>query len=334
MRGSRVGGVVLAGVIVYAASLAAHEVRPAYLEITEHADHRIEILWKQPVIVDRAVRLVPRLSNGWLDGTPAAHQVTASHLIKIWKPIGGSESLEVEGLSITVDGLERTITDVLVRITLADGRHMEQFLTPAEPSMTISFGARDAVSAPVYLSLGVEHILTGVDHLAFVLLLLILIGGRRRLVAAITAFTVAHSLTLALTALGLIGVHAASVEAVVALSIVFLAVELAHARGGRPGLTSRYPWLVPFAFGLLHGFAFAGALADIGLPPDAIALSLLLFNLGVEVGQLMFIAAVIAVVWLVSPRVGRLPVWTRLIPPYAVGAVAASWFIERILLVV
>ena len=162
------------------------------------------------------------------------------------------------------------------------------------------------------------------------LLLLILIGGGRRLVAAVTAFTAAHSLTLALTTLGIIRVHAPTVEAVVALSIVFLAVELVQAAGGRAGLTSRKPWLVPFAFGLLHGFAFAGALAEIGLPRGEIALSLLLFNLGVELGQLLFIAVVLAASWIVSRRAWPLPAWMRLIPPYAVGAFAAAWFIERL----
>ena len=186
------------------------------------------------------------------------------------------------------------------------------------------------MSAPVYLQLGIEHILSGIDHLAFVLLLLILIGGGRRLVAAVTAFTVAHSLTLALTTLGWIRVHSPTVEAVVALSIVFLAVELVHAARGRAGLTSRKPWLVPFAFGLLHGFAFAGALAEIGLPRGEIALSLLLFNLGVEVGQLLFIAAALAAVWAVSRHGWRVPDWTRLVPPYTVGAFAAFWFIERL----
>ena len=317
-----------AALLACATTAAGHEVRPAYLEITETSEpapQRVEILWKQPVIVDRAVRLVPRLSNGWLDAAPAAQQVSLNHLIRVWRPPGGAGT-DLEGVTITIEGLERTITDVLVRVTLADGRRLERFLTPAEPSLTVSF-ERTTVAAPVYLQLGVEHILTGIDHLAFVLLLLILIGGGHRLVAAVTA---AHSLTLALTTLGVIRVHAPTVEAVVALSIVFLAVELVQAADGRAGLTSRKPWLVPFAFGLLHGFAFAGALAEIGLPRGEIALSLLLFNLGVEIGQLLFIAVVLAASRIVSRRAWPLPAWLRLVPPYAVGAFAASWFIERL----
>ena len=329
VRRSAAAVVAVAGMLACAATVGGHEVRPAYLEITEAPDGGVEILWKQPVIVDRAVRLVPHLSNGWTDGDPAAQQLTLNHLIRVWRPAGGAAT-DLEGVSITIEGLERTITDVLVRVTLADGRRLEQFLTPAEPSLTVSFAAGAAVSTPVYLQLGFEHILGGLDHLAFVLLLLILIGGGRRLVAAVTAFTLAHSLTLALAALDLIRVNAATVEAVVALSIVFLAVELVHAARGRAGLTSRRPWLVPFAFGLLHGLAFAGTLAEVGLPRGEIALSLLLFNLGVELGQLLFIAGTLAAAWSLSQYVRRVPPWTRLVPPYTVGAFAAFWFIERL----
>ena len=327
-RRTLAGAAVLGGMLACAVTVGGHEVRPAYLEITEAPDQTVEILWKQPVMVDRAVRLVPRLSNGWLDGDPAAQQLTLNHLIKVWQPAGGAADLE--GVSITVEGLERTITDVLVRVTLADGNRLERFLTPAEPSMTVSFAAAAAASAPIYLQLGFEHILGGLDHLAFLFLLLILIGGGRRLVAAVTAFTLAHSLTLALAALELIRVNAATVEAVVALSIVFLAVELVHAARGRAGLTSRRPWLVPFAFGLLHGLAFAGTLAEVGLPRGEIALPLLLFNVGVELGQLLFIAGTLAAAWSLSQFVTRVPSWTRLVPPYAVGAFAAFWFIERL----
>lgn len=323
------GVAALVGMLVWAAVVAGHEVRPAYLEITESTQGHVEILWKQPVVVDRAVRLVPRLSNGWLDGDPAAQELTLNHLIKVWRPAGGG-GLDLQGVSITIDGLERTITDVLLRITLADGSRLERFLTPAEPSMTVSFADAAAVAAPVYLQFGFEHILGGLDHLAFLLLLLILIGAGRRLVAAVTAFTLAHSLTLALAALDLVRVNAATVEAVVALSIVFLAVELVHAARGRAGLTNRRPWLVPFAFGLLHGLAFAGTLAEVGLPRGEIALSLLLFNLGVEIGQLLFIAGTLAAAWSLSQFVTRIPAWTHLVPPYAVGAFAAFWFIERL----
>ena len=329
LHGVTAGVAALAGVLACTAVATGHEVRPAYLEITETADRGVEILWKQPVVGDRAVRLVPYLSNGWLDGDPAAQELTLNHLIRVWRPAGGAGS-DLEDAAITIEGLERTITDVLVRITLADGRELERFLTPDETSLTISFADRPALSAPVYLQLGFEHILGGLDHLAFVLLLLILIGGGRRLVAAVTAFTLAHSLTLALAALDLVRVDAATVEAVVALSIVFLAVELVHAARGRAGLTSRRPWLVPFGFGLLHGLAFAGTLVEVGLPPGGIVLSLLLFNVGVELGQLLFIAAALAAFRALAQHGWRMPAWTRLAPSYAVGALAMFWFIDRL----
>ena len=319
----------LAAVLACTTIISGHEVRPAYLEITESSDRRVAILWKQPVVGDRAVRLVPRLSNGWLDGDPAAQELNLNHLLRVWRPAGAAGP-DLDGVAITVEGLERTITDVLVRIQLADGREMERFLTPDETSLTISFAERAALSAPVYLQLGFEHILGGLDHLAFVLLLLILIGGGRRLVAAVTAFTLAHSLTLALAALDLVRVDAATVEAVVALSIVFLAVELVHAAGGRAGLTSRRPWLVPFGFGLLHGLAFAGTLVEVGLPPGDIVLSLLLFNVGVELGQLLFIAVALAAFWALAQHGWRIPAWTRLVPSYAIGAFAMFWFIDRL----
>ncbi len=327
-RGVSAGVAALAGVLACTAVATGHEVRPAYLEITESADRGVEILWKQPVVGDRAVRLIPYLSNGWLDGDPAVQELTLNHLIRVWRPAGGGQDLD--GVGITIEGLERTITDVLVRISLADGRELERFLTPDETSLTISFEETPALSAPIYLQLGFEHILGGLDHLAFVLLLLILIGGGRRLVAAVTAFTLAHSLTLALAALDLVRVDAATVEAVVALSIVFLAVELVHAADGRAGLTSRRPWLVPFGFGLLHGLAFAGTLVDVGLPSGDIVLSLLLFNVGVELGQLLFIAAALAAFWALSQHGWRIPAWTRLVPSYTVGSFAMFWFIDRL----
>lgn len=329
MRRAAAGAAVLCGMLACVAVVAGHEVRPAYLEIVEAADHGVEILWKQPVLGDRAVRLVPHLSNGWLDGDPAAQELTLNHLIRVWRP-AGEAGPDLDGVAITIEGLERTITDVLVRIALADGRVLERFLTPDDPSLTISLAETTALAAPVYLQLGFEHILGGLDHLAFVLLLLILIGGGRRLVAAVTAFTLAHSLTLALAALDMVRVDAATVEAVVALSIVFLAVELVHAARGRAGLTSRRPWLVPFGFGLLHGLAFAGTLVDVGLPPGGIVLSLLLFNVGVELGQLLFIAAALAAFWALSQHGWRIPAWARLAPSYTVGALAMFWFIDRL----
>jgi hydrogenase/urease accessory protein HupE len=188
--------------------------------------------------------------------------------------------------------------------------------------------------ARTYLLLGTEHILGGVDHLLFVLALLILVKGTRRLVWTVTAFTVAHSLTLAGATLGFVHVPGAPVEAAIALSIVFVAAEIIHGREGKVGLTERFPWVVAFTFGLLHGFGFASALSEVGLPQAAIPVALLFFNVGVETGQLLFIASVFALI-AASQRVARRfdvapPAWAWRLPPYAIGSIASFWIIQRI----
>lgn len=317
---------------VFAAAASAHEVRPAYLEIRQNGPDHYAVTWKQPVVGDMAIRLVPRLSNGWLERPPAEQVVTPAYLIRTWSVQAvGRDPLT--GRTLQVEGLERTITDALVSVQLADGRAFETILKPDQPSARLVFEHRGGLAAPAYFQLGVEHILTGIDHLMFVLGLLLLVGVRWRLVKAITAFTVAHSLTLGASAIGLVRAPSAVIEALVALSIVFVAAELANRARGREGLTARHPWLIAFTFGLLHGFAFAGALAEVGLPPDAIPLSLFLFNLGVETGQLLFVAAAIAVILTLRPVRPRLPArWDRLgegLAPYAIGSFAAYWFLER-----
>ena len=190
-----------------------------------------------------------------------------------------------------------------------------------------------------YFVLGIEHILGGIDHLLFVLALLLVVAGWRKLVVTVTAFTVAHSITLALATLGFVHVPGPPVEAVIALSIVFVAAEIVHGRRreslpvplrGNPGLTARSPWIVAFTFGLLHGFGFAGALAEVGLPQSSIPLALLTFNLGVEAGQLLFIAAMLVVYTAVRRIRIAPPDWAWDVPPYAIGGIAAFWMIERV----
>ena len=182
-----------------------------------------------------------------------------------------------------------------------------------------------------YTSLGIEHILEGYDHLLFVFALLLIVSNGWMLVKTITAFTLAHSITLALATLGIVGLPPRPVEAAIALSIVFLAVEIMHARDGRIGLTYRSPWLVAFGFGLLHGFGFAGALADIGLPQAEVPVALLFFNVGVEIGQLMFVLVVVAFGWMVKRVPARLPEIAGLLPAYVIGSVAMYWLMERVL---
>lgn len=308
----------------------AHELRPAYLEITEDSQHRYEVLWKQPAMGEIAVHLVPHLSNGWLE-VPAAEVKTApGFVIRRWTLLGPGS---LEGQTVVIEGLELTITDVLVNVTLADGQQVREILKPDSPSLALHFKTPGALKVSAYLQLGTEHILTGFDHLMFVLGLLLLVDGRWRLVKTITAFTVAHSITLAATALGMVRVQPAAVESLVALSIIFLAVELIHAYQGQKGLTVRYPWIIAFTFGMLHGFAFAGALADIGFPPGDVPLSLFLFNVGVEVGQLIFVTGALAIFWLIQRLPKQPPQWMRWLPPYAIGSFASFWFIQRLIVV-
>jgi len=344
----------------------AHEIRPALLQISQRDAHHYDILWKQPVNGEVAVHLEPRLSGGALDREPSLATVTPAYALKLWKSIP-DEPAALDGQILTIQGLERTITDVLVNVTLADGRSTQQFLKPQRTSMRLDLSARSAPPVGAYLSLGVEHILTGVDHLLFVFGLLLLVGRSWTLLKTITAFTVAHSVTLAATALGWLHIRSPVVEALVALSIVVLAVELVQRQHGaaadespaprstgaheptapwpmgadspravarHAGLTTRYPWLIAFLFGLLHGCAFAGALAEVGLPQEHIPLALFLFNAGVEIGQLLFIATASAALWLAARWINTTPRWTHRAVPYAIGIFSSYWFIERFLIAI
>jgi hypothetical protein len=340
-------------VAVFAAPASAHRLSPAYFGLTETAPNTFDAQWKVSIPGGLADSLVPKLPDGCtLIGDVRAYEVGDARIQHgaLACPEG------IAGRAMSVEGLEASATDVLVRVDFADGSSFTHRLVPTATSVVIPEhpGATDVVST--YLVLGVEHILLGVDHLLFVLALLLLVGGLRRLVATVTAFTLAHSLTLAAATLGLVAVPSAPVEATIALSILFVACELArrqgpvgvlaargpaaHVAAAAPGpavnpaaagtdLMGRFPWLVAFCFGLLHGFGFAGALREVGLPRQAIPLALLFFNVGVEVGQLVFIAAVLAVG--VGWRFARLPVpaaWPR-VAAYGIGIAAAYWFFER-----
>ena len=221
------------------------------------------------------------------------------------------------------------MTDVLVRIQTANGAVRTVRLTPSSPSFTVPAHAGPLMVLSAYVGLGIEHILFGVDHLLFVLCLLLLVRGIRNLLATVTAFTLAHSITLAAATLGFIRVPAAPVEATIALSIVFLASELARG-DARHTVARSYPWLVAFAFGLLHGLGFAGALAEVGLPQGEIPLALFGFNVGVELGQLAFVATVLSLARLVRLMAWRMPVWASAAAGYAIGSVAAFWVFARL----
>jgi hydrogenase/urease accessory protein HupE len=205
-------------------------------------------------------------------------------------------------------------------------------LLQGAPGFTVTASPGRWEVVQTYTLLGIEHILTGIDHLLFVLALVILVKGTRRLLWTVTAFTIAHSITLALATLGVINVPGPPVEATIALSIVFVASEIIAQARGREGLAARKPWLVAFSFGLLHGLGFAGALAEVGLPQNAIPLALLFFNVGVEIGQLLFIAGVLAFAHLAKRVAGGWvqPAAVSVAAAYAIGGIASYWTIERI----
>jgi len=227
--------------------------------------------------------------------------------------------------------LKSTNTDVLLRLEFLDGSSQSVLLTPTKESFKIPEQAGSLQIISTYTWLGITHILLGVDHLLFVFALLLIVNGKRRLLWTITAFTLAHSLTLAGATLGLVYVPQAPVEAIIALSILFLAVELVHGKQGRKGAAAQWPWLVAFVFGLLHGFGFAGALAEVGLPEQAIPLALVFFNVGVELGQLLFVAAVLSVGYFLHKlRLPKLLDWSETVAIYSIGGLSSFWIFERI----
>ncbi|WP_210485724.1 HupE/UreJ family protein [Microvirga antarctica] len=316
------------GVIALATSAAlAHEVRPAYLEITEKAAGSFDVLFKTPMIGDRRLALSVEFSDQVKAETPVLSRTTDGAMVQTWR-VHAQNGLGGEDVNIV--GLQNTVSDALLRVAFADGRSFVQRLTPAVPRATIPAEQSSSGVAATYLWLGIEHILLGYDHLVFVLGLILLSSSTRRLVMAITAFTAAHSITLAAAVLGVVHVPPRPVEAMIALSIAFVALEIIRARQGHIGIAARFPWVVAFAFGLLHGFGFAGALSEIGIPEGHIPLALLFFNLGVEAGQLLFVAAVLAS-WTLLRRL-RLPLprWAALAPPYAIGSLAMFWMIQRV----
>jgi hydrogenase/urease accessory protein HupE len=316
----------LVGALGASRQALAHEIRPAYLQIEEVAPARFDVLWKRPSLGALVLRLEPKLSNGLLDGHPDEEYTANSFAIQHWRSRAAPRD-SFDNAQVRIEGLEHTLTDTLVEISFLSGQQIQTVLKPGNPVLVIHVSGTGHTAVPTYLILGIEHILTGFDHLSFVLGLVLLVRGRARLLQTITAFTLAHSITLAAAALGYVHVSAPVIESLVALSIVFVAVELARSLRGEQGLTALHPWLIAFTFGLLHGFAFAGSLADIGLPPHNIPAALLLFNCGVEVGQLLFVGAVLTIMTLRWPAVA---VSGRWLAAYGIGALASYWMFERI----
>lgn len=315
--------------LVATSAVQAHEVRPAYFELVEAPDSSIKLLWKQPLMDTLGVAITPRLSSGWLQSPPQAQWQTSTHRIQQWLVRTPHGAIVTQQLDI--DGLEKTITNVLVRVRYANGSEITHVINPDYPQWLLPNAEKSGLPVAQYLQLGIEHIWSGIDHLLYVFALILLVRNWRLLLKTITAFTVAHSITLAAATLKIIPVSPSAVEAVIALSIVYVAAELIYARRGAISLALRAPWLIAFAFGLLHGFGFAGALAETGLPADNIPLALLLFNIGIEMGQLSFVAVVLGGLHLLQRTVPRVAHWSTYIAPHVIGSLATFWLIERTL---
>jgi len=313
-----------------AGTAVAHELRPGYLELRETAPSTYALLWKRPAGGEVEIHITPAVPEGCRFGTSAERQQLTPGAVLVRGTLTCDVGLS--GKSLRVDGLETTVTDVLVRIQHADGRLESHLLKPTNPSVTL--GARTTLwqRSSSYLRMGVEHILLGVDHLLFVLGLLLIVTDRWMLVKTVTSFTVAHSITLAIATLGYASAPLPPLNAAIALSILFLGPEIVRRWRGETSFTIRHPWAVAFAFGLLHGFGFASGLAATGLPKAEIPLALLLFNVGVEMGQISFVLLIL----LLTRSFRKLEIaWPRPIaalPGYAVGSLGAYWTIQRTLL--
>jgi hydrogenase/urease accessory protein HupE len=317
------------GLLMAAGAAQAHESRPAYLEVNELVPGRYAVLWRTPMNAGMGLPVRLELPAGVRDlSPPTLRELSDSRIERrlIESPDG------LAGKRIQFVGLQGTLTDVLVRVQLTNGTQSSILVHPSNAWVEIPRAPGPFAVAKTYTALGIEHILTGFDHLCFVLALVLIVGFNRRLFWTVTAFTLAHSITLALATLGVIHVPSPPVEATIALSIVFVAGEILQRQRGRQGLVSRKPWLVAFIFGLLHGLGFAGALAQIGLPANSIPLALLFFNVGVEIGQLLFIAAVFAVSRLLYRLASNRIDLRRaaVIPAYMIGGLASFWVIERV----
>jgi hydrogenase/urease accessory protein HupE len=303
-------------------------VRPAYLELRQTTPDTYDAFWKVPGQGENMrLGIYVELPADSTNVTAPRASMANNAFTERWtiKRPGG-----LTGGTIHIAGLTATMTDVLVRLERLDGSTQVTRLTPSAPSFVVEAAPRALEVARTYSVLGVEHILTGIDHLLFVLALLIITGGGWKLVKTVTAFTISHSLTLTAATLGFVHVPQRPVEAVIALSIVFVAAEIVRIHRGLESITSRAPWLVAFSFGLMHGLGFAGGLSEAGLPAGHVPTALLFFSAGVEAGHFMFIGVVLAFIALIRRIRIPFPRWAELVPPYAIGSVAMFWVVQRI----
>jgi hypothetical protein len=310
----------------------ADEFKPAYLQVTQVDQDTYDVLWKIPAIDEATtLKVKPRFPDGTEALTTVRSTFSRGVTVQRWRirvPRG------LDGQAVNFSQLSETRIDVLARLVRLDGSVQLERILPVSPRFVAKPSPGSLEVVTTYTVLGIEHILTGFDHLLYVFGMLILVGGWRRIVVTMSAFTATHSLTLTAAALGWVHVPQPPVEACIALSILFVAREIVQVHRGRHGITARWPWVVSFTFGLMHGFGFAGALAEVGLPQSSISTALLFFNVGVEIGQLLFVGAVLAVIAVGGRAAQRLrwsqPAWLWRLAPYAIGGLASFWLVERV----
>jgi len=319
---------LLLALAAFPAVIKADEISPALLELTEREGGWVDVTWKIPTKQDRGLGLTPVLPE-FLEpmGPPSARRTAGNGYVEF---SSYRSSQPLNGATLAIEGLGTIQTDVLVQVALADGSRHSAILRPGQTSYTIPAQVTRTELAVSYWQMGTIHILEGADHLLFLLVLLLIINGLWPLIKTVTAFTIAHSLTLALATLGLVNIPPAPTEAVISLSILLLAVEAVRKYQGELTLAERYPWLIAFTFGLVHGLGFAGALSEIGVPQNDVPLALVMFNLGVETGQVMFVVGVsLALAGLHRLHNKSVNLFFRA-TPYAIGGLAAFWTIQRI----
>ena len=321
---------LLFATLLAAPAAQAHETRPAYLEITETAPGQFSVLWRTPVLAGMRLPLVLKLPDEAQNlKEPIVQELADSLVERRWIDAGPHG---LAGKRIEFVGLQVMITDVLVRLTMLDGRTWTTIARPAQPWVEIAASQTWWEVIGTYIVEGVRHILFGADHLLFVLGLLLIVPDRWILLKTVTAFTVAHSITLAIATLGYAAAPAPPLNAAIALSILFLGPEIVRTWRGETSFTIRHPWVVAFAFGLLHGFGFASALTSAGLPRQELPLALVSFNGGVELGQLSFIALILALERSFHVLDMRWAPWVQALPGYTVGTLGAFWTVQRLVL--
>lgn len=317
---------LVVAILSMTAAVSAHEVRPAYLQIDQIGQNRFSVLWRTPLFSGMRLPVVLQFSDGIKQATePSKRQLSDSIVERSMIEAAGG----LPGERITFVGLQATITDVMVRVKLEDGTVNTTLVRPSQPWIDIQARQSPLEVVKVFVVSGVEHILFGFDHLLFVAALMLIVRRWGMLLKTITAFTVAHSITLTCATLGWVNLPSGPVEVMIAFSIVLVGAEIIRMERGGTSLAIEWPWIVAFFFGLLHGFGFAGALADFGLPQGDIPLALFSFNVGVELGQLMFIGVLL----LGAKAAGHLfsiPKNAISVCGYLIGIIAAFWTVERL----